>query len=93
MAAGLIVTTTLEDCYTTVERRMIAEGAFVQVRETRTMFQDWMGPNFIEIVEAAIGRKVKAFFSQVSHDPDIAVELFLLQPVSATTDGNAPVSE
>jgi len=88
-----LVTTTLEDCYTTVERRMIAEGAFVQVRETRTMFQDWMGPNFIEIVEAATGRKVKAFFSQVSHDPDIAVELFLLQPVSATTDGNAPVSE
>ena len=73
------VATTLEDCFTTVEHKMVAEGAFLKVRETRTMFQDWMGPSFIEIVEAATGRKVRAFFSQVSHDPDIALEYFLLQ--------------
>ena len=66
--------TRLEDCFTTVEKKMIAEGAFVQVRETRTMFQDWMRPRFTEIVEDATGRSVAAFFSQVSHDPDIAVE-------------------
>lgn len=35
-----VVMTRLEDCFTTVEKKMIAEGAFVQVRETRTMFQD-----------------------------------------------------
>jgi len=75
-----VVMTTLEDCFTTVERKMIAEGAFSQVRETRTMFQDWMGPRFFEIVEQATGRKVRAFFSQVTHDPDIALELFLLHP-------------
>jgi uncharacterized protein YbcI len=80
-----LVATSLEDCFTTVEKRMIAEGAFLQVRETRTMFQDWMGPRFIQIVEDATGRKVRAFFSQVAHDPDIAMELFLLEPVS--TDG------
>ena len=59
---------------------MVAEGAFRQVRETRTMFQDWMAPQFIEIVEQATGRKVRAFFSQVSQTPDIALELFLLHP-------------
>jgi len=75
-----VVMTTLEDCFTTVERKMIAEGAFSQVRETRTIFQDWMGPRFFEIVEQATGRKVRAFFSQVTHDPDIALELFLLHP-------------
>ena len=85
-----LVATTLEDCYTAVEKRMIAEGAFAQVRETRTMFQDWMGPQFIEIVEAATNRKVKAFFSSTTHDPDIAIELFLLQPAESSTNGSAP---
>lgn len=79
------VLTTLEDCFTTVEKKMIEEGAFVQVRETRTMFQDWMRPRFVEIVEDATGRKVSAFFSMVSRDPDIAVELFLLH-----SDGDRP---
>ena len=43
--------TVLEDCFTTVEKRMIAEGEFLKVRETRIMFQDWMGPRFIQTVE------------------------------------------
>jgi uncharacterized protein YbcI len=82
-----MVMTTLEDCFTTVEHRMVAEGAFLAVRETRTMFQDWMRPRFTEIVEEATGRRVRAFFSQVTHDPDIAVELFLLEPADPSTDG------
>jgi uncharacterized protein YbcI len=82
-----VVMTTLEDCFTTVEHKMVAEGAFLQVRETRTMFQDWMRPRFTEIVEQATGRKVRAFFSQVSHDADIAVELFLMEAGGAETDG------
>jgi uncharacterized protein YbcI len=83
------VLTRLEDCFTTVEKTMIAEGAFVQVRETRTMFQDWMRPRFTDVVEEATGRKVAAFFSQVSHDPDVAVELFFLEP-APSSDGVAP---
>ena len=83
-----LVATTLDDCFTTVEKRMIAEGAFANVRETRTMFQDWMGPQFIELVEEATGRKVRAFFSSCAHDPDVAVELFLLYP--ADDSSNAP---
>jgi uncharacterized protein YbcI len=82
------VLTRLEDCFTTVEKLMISEGAFVQVRQTRTLFQDWMGSRFTEIVEDATGRRVAAFFSQVSHDPDIAIELFLLDP-PASSDGSA----
>jgi uncharacterized protein YbcI len=88
-----LVVTTLEDCFTTVERKMIAEGAFTQVRETRTMFQDWMRPFFIEAVGTATGRKVRAFFSSVTADPEMAVELFLLEPtaVSGTDeDGSGP---
>jgi uncharacterized protein YbcI len=84
-----VVLTRLEDCYTTVEKKMIAEGAFEQVRETRTMFQDWMRPRFTEIVEGATGRTVEAFFSQVTHDPDVAVELFLLEREGSSADGGA----
>jgi uncharacterized protein YbcI len=84
---GDMVMTTLEDCFTTVEKKMIAEGAFTQVRETRTMFQDWMRPRFTEIVEGATGRSVRAFFSQVARDPDMALEVFLLEPVEPSTDG------
>ena len=54
------------------------------------MFQDWMRPRFTEIVEDATGRRVAAFFSQVTHDPDIAVELFLLERVGSSTDGDGP---
>jgi uncharacterized protein YbcI len=82
--------TTLEDCFTVVEKKMIDEGAFKQVRETRIMFQDWMGPRFTEIVEEATGRKVRAFFSQVSHDPDIAVELFFFERPQESSDGGSP---
>ena len=85
-----LVMTRLEDCFTTVEKRMIAEGAFVQVRETRTMFQDWMRPRFTAIVEDATGGKVVAFFSQVTHDPDMAVEVFMLAPAGPSADGGAP---
>jgi len=89
-----VVMTRLEDCFTTVEKKMIAEGAFVQVRETRTMFQDWMRPRFTEIVEGATGRTVSAFFSQVTHDPDMAVELFVLEATRLpSTDGDGPGSE
>ena len=82
-----LVATTLDDCFTVVEKRMISEGAFAQVRETRTMFQDWMGPQFIELVEDATGRKVRAFFSSSAHDPDVAVELFLLHPSDDSSNG------
>ena len=84
--------TVLEDCFTPVERKMVSEGAFTQVRETRVMFQDWMGSSFIEIVEEATGRTVRAFFSQVAHDPDMAVEVFLFEPPAASSDGRPGVS-
>jgi hypothetical protein len=32
------------------------------------------------VVEGALGRAVRAYMSQVHTDPDIAVELFVLEP-------------
>jgi uncharacterized protein YbcI len=71
----------LEDIYTPVERTLIDAGRRDQVKETRNIFQDAMGPLFREAVEDATGRKVVAFMSQVSFDPDMAAEVFVLEPV------------
>jgi uncharacterized protein YbcI len=70
----------LDDIYTPVERTLIEAGRLQAVRETRNLFQDAMGPMFREAVEAATGRKVIAFMSQVCFDPDMAAEVFVLDP-------------
>jgi uncharacterized protein YbcI len=72
------VVTLLEDPFTPAERLTIAKGEFRQVREMRTMFQDWMRDRFSEAVEEATGRKVVAFFSQVSAEPPMSLEFFTL---------------
>jgi uncharacterized protein YbcI len=39
-----------------------------------------MEEHFTTVVEAAMGRKVIAYMSQIHQDPDIAVEIFVLEP-------------
>jgi uncharacterized protein YbcI len=39
-----------------------------------------MEEEFREVVEAATGRKVIAYMSQIHTDPDLAIELFVLEP-------------
>src|SRR5689334_5712242 len=70
----------LEDIYTPVERTLIEAGRREAVRETRNIFQDAMGPRFSGAVENATGRRVIAFMSQVHFDPDMAAEVFVLEP-------------
>jgi uncharacterized protein YbcI len=68
----------LEDIYTPVERTLIDAGETASVQSTRNIFQYAMGPMFIESVEAATGRTVTAFMSQVHFNPDMAAEVFVL---------------
>jgi len=42
-----------------------------------------MRADLIEIVERHLGRKVIAFMSQNHIDPDLAVEVFVLEPGAA----------
>ena len=70
----------LDDIYTPVERTLIEAGRTEAVRETRNIFQDAMGPKFRDAVEEAMGRPVIAFMSQVHFDPDMAAEVFVLEP-------------
>ena len=69
----------LSDIFTTVEKTLIDVGRSEHVRETRHVFQLAMEKRFCEAVEEITGRRVRAFLSQTHIDPDLAVEIFLLE--------------
>ena len=75
----------LEDILTPMERTLVDSGYVEPVRQARLAFQQAMRPRFIDTVESAMDRKVRAFLSQVHFDPDIAAEVFVLEP-----DGGPP---
>ena len=70
----------LEGGFTTVERTLIDEHDVEAVLQIRRSFQRAMEGEFTEVVESALGRKVIAYMSQIHADPDLAVELFVLEP-------------
>lgn len=69
----------LENTFIPVERTLIEAGETNAVREIRLAFQRAMESRFTTTVEEISGRKVRTFLSQVSLDPDIAVEVFVLE--------------
>lgn len=69
----------LEGPYTLVERTLITNGRGDTVRELRREFQTAMREQFTAAVEDSLNRKVSAYLSQVHTDPDVAVELFMLE--------------
>ena len=72
----------LEGGFTTVERTLIDEHEVEAVLQIRKSFQRAMEDQFTAVVEQALSRKVIAYMSQIHADPDLAVELFVLEPVS-----------
>ena len=70
----------LEGGFTTVERTLIEDGNSEAVHEIRRSFQTTMEKPFRDVVERASGRKVIAYMSQIHTSPDLAVELFVLEP-------------
>jgi uncharacterized protein YbcI len=67
--------------FTTVERTLLDTGEVESVYQMRRSFQQAMEENFRLIVEEATGRSVIAYMSSIHVDPDLAVELFVLEPV------------
>lgn len=74
----------LEGGFTVVERTLIDIGRDAMVRELRREFQTAMRDEFITVVEAHLHRTVIGYMSQVNTNPDMAVELFILEPAAAT---------
>jgi uncharacterized protein YbcI len=76
----------LSDIYTPVEKTLVRAGKIQHVRETRLLHQLALEAEYKEPVERLTGRKVRAFISSVHFDPDLAIELFLLEPKGQPED-------
>jgi uncharacterized protein YbcI len=72
----------MRDVLTTVERTLVEAGEHAKVRDTRFAFEDATRDRFVEAVERIVGRRVLGFTSQVLVTEDVAIEMFLLEPVS-----------
>ena len=83
MISGDLVTVLLGDILTKGERILVENGHAERVLEVRHDFQMVMQDDLIAVVEQEVGRKVIAFMSQNHVDPDLAVEVFVLEPVDA----------
>src|SRR5436190_3797094 len=83
----------LRDGFTTVERTLVETGQVESVYQMRRSFQQSMEDEFRRVIEEATGRKVIAYMSSIHVDPDLAVELFVLEPIEEpASDGAGPAS-
>jgi len=79
---GNVVVTVLQEVLTKAERNLSANGHGEAVLEMRQLFQRTMADEMKESVERLTERTVVAFMSDNHLEPDMAVEVFILdQPV------------
>jgi uncharacterized protein YbcI len=70
----------LGDTLTRGERKLVEDGKAESVLNLRHEYQLTMRDDLVAAVEDATERKVVAFMSQNHIDPDLAVEVFTLEP-------------
>ena len=75
---GNIAITVMHDVMTQAERRLSGNGDGDAVRDMRERYQRSMEEELKESVERLTGRKVVATMSDNHLDPDMALELFVL---------------
>lgn len=84
-----LVTVILEETLTKGERVLVRNGDVQTVLDTRRTYQRAMREELVAAVEAHTNRRVNAFMSDHHVDPDIAAEIFVLEPLP---DLNAPAT-
>ena len=70
--------TVLDDILTTVERTLVDLGEQDLVRKVRLTFQEATADRFTSAVSEITGREVVAYHSQVTFNPSIGFEIFVL---------------
>ena len=73
-----LIVCVLSDGFTAIERTMMEGGEPDRVLEMRRNFQRLMKERYSEMIEGLTGRKVLAFLSQAHVEPDLTVEMFLM---------------
>lgn len=75
-----VITVVLTDNLNKGERSLALAGHAASVIDMRRSFQQAMRQAYTDGVEQITGRTVRAFLSDHSIEPDIAVEIFILSP-------------
>ena len=73
-----LIVCVLSDGFTAIEKTMVEGGEPERVLEMRRDFQRMMRVRYSEMIEEQTGRKVLAFLSQTHVEPDLTVEMFLM---------------
>jgi len=73
-----LIVCVLSDGFTPIEKTMMEGGESDRVLEMRRDFQRLMKTRYSQMVEELTGRKPLAFLSQVHVEPDLTVEMFLM---------------
>lgn len=77
---GEMVTVLMRGGFTQAEQTLFEDGKWIDVRTARHAVQDTLAGKFVAVVEEVLRRPVIAFMSASHQDPDLQVELFLLEP-------------
>jgi uncharacterized protein YbcI len=75
-----VVTVLLADTLSKGERKLVENGHSERVLQLRHDYQLVMRDDLIAVVERQLARRVIAFMSQNHVDPDLAAEVFVLEP-------------
>jgi uncharacterized protein YbcI len=76
----------LGGAYTEAERTLFERGRAEAVRAYRSAIQEVLREDMTREVEELTGRSVAAFMSTSHQDPDLLVEMFVLEPPAAGGD-------
>ena len=89
------IVSVLRGGFTTVERTLLETGRVESVYQMRRTFQQVMEDEFRRVVEEASGRRVIAYMSSINVEPELAVEIFVLEPLEspASVDGASESGE
>jgi uncharacterized protein YbcI len=74
-----LIAVVLRDTLTKGERSLVRDGLADMVLATRKAYQGTMREDLVAAVEEITGRTVSAFLSDNHIDPDLAVEMFVLE--------------
>jgi uncharacterized protein YbcI len=77
----------LGDILTKGERKLAESGKAQRVLDVRHDFQMVMREELVALVERTLDRKVIAVMSDNHIDPDLAVEVFILEPTTGSPVG------
>jgi uncharacterized protein YbcI len=73
-----LIVCVLSDGFTAIERTMMEGGQPDRVLEMRRDFQQLMKARYSAMIEELTGRTVLAFLSQAHVEPDLTIEMFLM---------------